>query len=192
MTRTAPSRAAPKPLAGSLFFTVYTDPAEKDLQSPCPVSAPPDRLWMGGTALLSSEPSFRRSWFGICTCRDIVRGAVSAPGGFRNLTRNGVIGAGWRRASRLTGHTTLLDAPRPEVAPLLQGIGVEPPALESLDSSAPSDHPPSNPDSPATTHFRPGLSASDPSLCCLAFSLTVAHACAATSGCEALPNGLTR
>ena len=192
MTRTAPLRAAPMPLAGSLFFTVRKDPAEKDLQSPCPVPAPPDRLWMGGTALLSSESLLRQSWFRICTWHDIVRGAVSAPGGFRKLTRNGVIGAGWRRASRLTGHTTLLDAPRPDVAPLLHGVGVEPPALESLDSSAPPDHPPSNPDSPATTHFRPGLSSSDPSLFCLAFSLTAAHACAATSGCEALPNGLTR
>ena len=119
-----------------------------------------------------------------------MRGVVSAPGGVRNLARNGVIGAGWRRASRLTGHNTLLDAPRPAALPLFPGA--EPPsAMESLDSSAPPDHPPSSPDSPATAHFRPGLSASDPSLFCLAFSLT-AHACVATSGCEALPNGLTR
>lgn len=101
-----------------------------------------------------------------------------------------MIGAGWRRASRLTGHNALIDAPRPAVLPLVPGA--EPPvALESLDSSASPDQPPSSPDSPATKIPRPWLSASDPSLFCLAFRLP-AHVSAATSGCEALPDGLTR
>ncbi|HEX6901551.1 MAG TPA: hypothetical protein VF789_17620 [Thermoanaerobaculia bacterium] len=114
-----------------------------------------------------------------------MRGAVFAPGGVRNLNRNGVISAGWRRASRLTGRNALLDAPRP-VTPLLPGAE-EPMARESLDSSAPPDQPPSSLDSPAD--LRPGLSASDPEFLCLTLPLT-AHSSAATSGCEASPNGL--
>ena len=129
-----------------------------------------------------------KSWFGNCTGRITVRGAVFAPGGVRNVTRNGVIGAGWRRASRLTGRNALLDAPRP-ATPLFNGAE-EPVARESLDSSVPPDQPPSSPDSPAD--LWPGLSASDPEfLCCLTLPLT-AHASAATSGCEASPNGLAR
>jgi hypothetical protein len=131
-----------------------------------------------------------QSWFGNCTGRIVVRGVVFAPGGVRNLDRNGVIGAGWRRASRLTGRNALLDAPRP-ATPLFPGAE-EPMARESLDSSVPPDQPPSTPDSPAAENLWPGLSASDPEfLCRLTLPLT-AHTSAATSGCEASPNGLAR
>lgn len=105
------------------------------------------------------------------------------------MTRTGVVGAGWRRASRLTGRNALLDAPLP-ATPLFNGVE-EPKAREGLDSSVPPDQPPSTPDSPAAENLRPGLSAFDPKVLCLTLSLT-AHASAATSGCKAPPDGLAR
>lgn len=98
-----------------------------------------------------------------------------------------MLGAGWRRAYRLTGRNALVGTPRP-ATPLFHGAE-EAKAMETLDSGAPPEQPPSRPDSPA--ELWPGLSAFDPDVLRLTFPQT-AHASAATSGCEAPPDGLAR
>ena len=122
-----------------------------------------------------------------------MRGAVFTPGGFRSIARP-VLGAGWRRADRLRGFGSHLDAAsRPPAAAIRLPLdrGEKSARLNVVDANVPPDQPPSTPDSPALSLLSLGLS-DDPSVFeTSTFSLPFFRNSATATGCGVIPSGLT-
>jgi hypothetical protein len=123
-----------------------------------------------------------------------MRGAVSCPGGFRPTYHHGVLGAGWRRASRLAGRIeadVLRGSAQGASGPL--DSGEKSAIVKPVDLNVPPDQPPSSPDSPASVDLRLGLSALGITSEAFAFPAfqTAAQPSVTSPGCGVTPSGLT-
>jgi len=119
-----------------------------------------------------------------------VRGNVFAPAGHR-LANRSLLGAGWRRASRLAG----LSAALTPAETLLETVlpldrGEKSAIVKSVDANVPPDQPPSTVDSPASRTFLCGLSATG--FAFESFTPPLSERASVTSpGCGVTPSGLT-
>jgi hypothetical protein len=121
---------------------------------------------------------------------NVVRGNVFAPASHRSAGRT-LLGAGWRRASRLAGlSAALIPGETLREAALPLDRGEKSAIVKSVDATVPPDQPPSTVDSPASRTFLCGLSASG-----FAFESSTPplseRASVTSPGCGVTPSGLT-
>jgi len=118
-----------------------------------------------------------------------MRGAVSAPGGFRSFPRKSLT-AGWRRADLLRG-AVLQSRERSREALIPLDSEENSATLKAVDANVPPDQPPSTPDNPAARSLLLGLSASGTAFEPFTFPLSSPSASVTISGCGVTPPGLT-